>query len=49
MNLQSAQCVTNDRIYDKLMKVINLIGGCIFFFFSRPYLNSLNYVYLGLF
>ena len=49
MNLHSAQCVTNDRNYDKLMKVINLIGGCNFFLISRPYLNSLNYIYLGLF
>jgi len=32
MNLQSAQYVTNDRTYDKPMKVINLIGGCIFLF-----------------
>jgi len=48
MNLQSAQCVTNDKPYDKLIKVINLIGSYIFLI-SRPYLNSLNYIYLGLF
>ena len=33
MNLQSAQRVTNERPYDILMKVINLIGGCIFSYF----------------
>jgi hypothetical protein len=48
MNLQSAQCVTNDKHYEKIMKVINLIGECVFFI-SRSYLNSLNCVHLGLF
>jgi len=48
MNLQNAQCVTNERPYHKLMKVINLIGSRIFFI-SLPYLNSLNYIYLELF